>query len=123
PATPALRVDMGAAAVRRGAARRGRSLGLYFVRLSGLGFFYGLLGVLGSLGAKLRLVTVFGGHFVSNFNFGWLIRMRSAIDLGINQRERHFRHARRLAVAGAGKDYVFHARTTQGLGRLLAQHP
>src|SRR5207302_8713228 len=100
-APPELQYAMRAAAVRPVAARRGRSLGFYFIRLSGLSFFYGLLGVLGRLGAKLRLVPVFGGHFVSTFNFGWLIRIRSAIDLGINHRAANCRHARRLAVAGA----------------------
>src|SRR4029077_6395110 len=32
-------------------------------------------------------------------------------------------HARWLAITGASKDDVFHARTAKRLGRLLAQHP
>src|SRR5208283_2643280 len=38
-------------------------------------------------------------------------------------RQRYFGHAGGLAVAGTGENYVFHARTAQSLGGLLAQHP
>src|SRR4029079_6502200 len=37
--------------------------------------------------------------------------------------QRHFRHSGWLAIPRARKDHVFHARTAQRLGRLLAQHP
>ena len=45
------------------------------------------------------------------------------VHIGVDERQRHFGHARGLAVARAGEDDVFHARAAQRLGRLLAQHP
>ena len=43
--------------------------------------------------------------------------------VGIDQRERDFRHAGGLAVACAGEDDVLHVDATQRSRRLLAEHP
>ena len=47
----------------------------------------------------------------------------AVVDLGIDQRQRDLRHARRLAIARAREDDVLHLDAAEGLGRLLAQHP
>ena len=54
---------------------------------------------------------------------GRVVLVEPVVFLRVNQRQRHFGHPGRLAVASAGEDHVFHARAAQGLGRLLAEHP
>src|SRR5699024_8092912 len=41
----------------------------------------------------------------------------------IDESHRHLSHSNRLAVASAGKDDIFHARTAEAPGRLLTQYP
>ena len=101
-----------------------------FFGSAGLRIFDCAIGVFGGAGADRGLVPIIShvrfrlrGHFVLNIDFGGSVRVGTAVGFGIDQRKRYFGHARRLAVARAGKDDVFHARTAQGLGRLLAQHP
>ncbi len=45
------------------------------------------------------------------------------VDVRVHQSHGHVRHADRLAVAGACKNHVFHARAAQRLRTLFAQHP
>ena len=55
---------------------------------------------------------------------GWITEQRAVcIGVRVNEGERHFGHAERFAFARAGEDHIFHLRTAQGLGRLLAQYP
>ena len=98
---------------------------LYFSR-----DFFGLPGayVLGvlvcfvlGLGAQAGFVPV-TGHFVDNFDLG-LRDVCSLVGVGIDHRQRDFGHAVGLAVARAGEDHIFHARSAKGFGGLLAQHP
>jgi len=60
---------------------------------------------------------------VLHFDLGRVPEIRSIVNFGIDEGERHFGHAGRLAIASSGKDDVFHARTAQSLCRLLAEHP
>ena len=46
-----------------------------------------------------------------------------AIEVGIDQRHGDVGHAERFAVAGAGKDDVFHAGAAEAFGGLFAQDP
>ena len=82
---------------------------------------------LGGAGTNRSFIPVFGdvrfGQIVLDIDFGRSAGVGTAVGFGIDQRERHFRHAGGFAVPRAGEDDVFHARAAQGLGRLLAQHP
>jgi hypothetical protein len=51
------------------------------------------------------------------------MRMMRLMNLGVHQRHGHVSHAERLAVARAGKNYVFHPCPAQGFRRLFAQDP
>src|SRR6185437_9635267 len=84
------------------------------------------LGLLGGARARRSFVPILGPirrHFILYVEFGGLIGVAALVHLRVNERYRDFRHARWLAVAGAGEYHVFHARTAQRLGRLLTQHP
>ena len=104
---------------------RDARLSINFFQLSRSCFLSEALGLFGGLSANLGLVPILGsrGHFVLDLHFGRFVRVGAVIHFGIDQRERHLGHARRLAVASAGEDNVFHARAAQSLGRLLTQHP
>jgi hypothetical protein len=62
-------------------------------------------------------------QFVLNLDLGGRVRIRAAVNFGVDQREANLRHARGIAVARAGENHVFHARAAQRLGRLLPEHP
>ena len=55
--------------------------------------------------------------------FSRIVLISAVVHLGINQCQRNFGHARRLAIARPGKDNVLHARPAQRFGRLFAEHP
>ena len=81
----------------------------------------------GGAGANGGFIPIVGEvvfrKVVLNVDFSRRVGVGTVVGFGIDQRQRHFRHAGRLAVACPGEDHVFHARTAQCLGRLLAQHP
>jgi len=52
-----------------------------------------------------------------------VVRVGLAQFLGIDQGQGNFRHAGGIAIAGAGKNHIFHAGTAQRLRRLLAEYP
>jgi len=90
--------------------------------LSRLHFLQILFGFIGGFGAQCGLVPVVTRYLVLDFDFG-LGGNFAVVDLGIDQRERYFRHAGGLAVVRAGEDDVFHPGTAQDARRLLAQYP
>src|SRR5205807_10235093 len=100
-------------------------LGCSLLNCSGLSFFYQSLRFFRRLGSHFSLVPVLRGfgHVILDYDFGRLAGIRTLIDFGIEQRQRHFCHARGLAVASAGEDHIFHACAAQRLGGLLPQYP
>jgi len=100
-------------------------LGYSLLNYSGLSFFYQSLRFFRRLGSHFSLVPVLRGfgHVILDYDFGRLAGIRTLIDFGIEQRQRHFCHARGLAVASAGEDHIFHACAAQRLGGLLPQYP
>jgi hypothetical protein len=95
----------------------------YFFGFSGLRFLDRQFSLGRCLRAQFGLVPIFLGKVVVNLYLGGSVGIGSGVNFGINESQRHFRHPGRIAVAGAGEDYVFHARAAQRLGRLLAEHP
>ena len=81
---------------------------LHLFSLPRLRFLYRLLRLFCPLRPQLRFVPVPPGHLVLHFDLGRFIDVRPAIDLRVNESERHFRHAGRLPVPRAGKDHIFH---------------
>ena len=98
-----------------------RFIGIF--RAPRLRFLRHLLNFFRSLGANSCLIPIISRQVVFDFNLRRLAGIAAVIQLGVNQRQRHFRHAGRLAIACARKDDIFHARSAQGFGRLLAQYP
>ena len=75
-------------------------------------------------GANLALIPVVSsGHVLLYLHLGWLMRIRSRINLRIDQRKRYLSHPCRFAIAGTGKDDVVHPRPAQRFRRLLAEYP
>ena len=75
-------------------------------------------------GANLALIPVVSsGHIFLNLDLRWLMRIRSRINLRIDQRKRHLSHPCRFTIACPGKNDVVHSRPTQRFRRLLTQHP
>ncbi len=100
-------------------------LGDALLNNSGLRFFYQSLRLLRRLGSHFSLVPVLRGfgHVILDYDLGRLAGIRTLIDFGIEQRQRHFCHARGLPVASAGEDHIFHACAAQRLGGLFPQYP
>src|SRR5581483_2673906 len=101
------------------------SFAFHFFGLTRLGFFYGAVGFFRTTSAQFGLVPILGafGQFVLNVDLGGLVLVRTPVNFRINQGQRDFRHAGRFAIARSSEDDIFHARSAQGLGGLLAQHP
>src|SRR5579864_351510 len=90
----------------------------------GLDFSDGSFGRIGCSRAQGSLVPVViaQGNLILNNNFRFADEA-TLINLRIDESKRHFGHASGLALAGSREDDVFHARTTEGFGRLFAQNP
>src|SRR5215469_11932 len=73
--------------------------------------------------ANLGLVPVFCRHLVLHLQFGGVVLVCPVVHLGVDERQRYLGHSCWLAVARAGKNYVFHARAAKRFRRLLAEHP
>ena len=91
---------------------------------------HSLFGLFGGLGAQRSFIPVAvcrslaRNSLAIDHDLGLALRERLAVvHLRIDQRQRHLRHAGRLAVARAGEDDVLHLDAAQALGRLLAEHP
>src|SRR6185437_6076323 len=104
-------------------------LHLRLVCLAGLRVEHSLFGLFRSLRTQNSLVPVATLSLARNsltvdHDLGLALSERLAvIDLGIDERQRYFGHAHRLAIARARKDDIFHLDTAQALGRLLSEHP
>ena len=80
------------------------------------------LGFFGSGSAVAGLIPIVGVIVLDvDLRFGEVCASR--VDIRVNQSKRHLGHARRLAIAGADENHIFHARAAQAFGRLLAQYP
>ena len=95
-----------------------------FVGSAGLGFGDGFFGFFCGLAAGGGFVPV-AGDFLDVTSVDDELRAVAGVvvDFRVDQRQRDFGHARRLALAGAGEDDVFHLDAAQSLSGLLAQHP
>jgi hypothetical protein len=95
-----------------------------FFSLSGLRFLDREFSFRSGLGPYLGFIPVFfRREIILNLDFGGRVRIGAAVDFRVDQCERHFGHASGITVARARKDHILHARPTQRLGRLLAEHP
>src|SRR5262249_26384818 len=94
------------------------------IERSGLDFSHGSICGFGGRGAGSGLIPIVltERHLVLDIDLR-LVSRGAFVDLGIDQRERNLGHTRGLAFATAGKDHILHARATQALGGLFAQHP
>ncbi len=99
----------------------GFDLPVLIEHLAGLLVGDDLLGLDGPLAARLVFVPV--GRAVVLDHHLRLHGHRPLVGLGIDQGQRHFGHAQRLAVAGSGKDHVLHVRAAQGSWRSARPAP
>ena len=95
-----------------------------------MGFGDSFFGFGGAFGAPGGLVPVgdggglaVGSSFLQDHVRGVVAVGVAVVDLGINEGERDLGHAGGLAVAGAGKDDVFHLDTAEAFCALLAEDP
>src|SRR5208282_2358635 len=103
---------------------RGYGSAFYFLSLSRLRFLDRAFRFRGSLSAEFRFIPIFFYRQVLlDLDLSRRVGIGSCINLGVNQSQRHFGHARGVAVARAGENHVFHARAAQRFGRLLPEHP
>src|SRR3984957_5602399 len=96
---------------------------LAFYEGTGLNFGDDLFCLRCALAPILLFVPVSCLRFAIIRRFARVEEWTFRVGFGVNEGERNFGHAQRFALAGAGKDDVFHLGAAEAFGGLLAEHP